>query len=108
MRIELKNPPPPINFIEWDGLVRLLFNRKNKTIRAILCAKSTLAVLEENMKTHMSMLGKPLLEPLSDMKEVVEQVLTETNYSDSRAAKMDINDFLALLAAFNARGIHFS
>ena len=27
VRIELKNPPPPINFIEWDGLVRMLFNR---------------------------------------------------------------------------------
>lgn len=24
VRIELKNPPPPINFVEWDGMVSLL------------------------------------------------------------------------------------
>jgi 18S rRNA (adenine1779-N6/adenine1780-N6)-dimethyltransferase len=24
VRIELKNPPPPVNFTEWDGMVRLL------------------------------------------------------------------------------------
>ena len=25
VRIELKNPPPPVNFVEWDGMVRVLF-----------------------------------------------------------------------------------
>lgn len=24
VRIELKNPPPPVNFTEWDGMVRLI------------------------------------------------------------------------------------
>jgi hypothetical protein len=24
VRIELKNPPPPVNFVEWDGMVSLL------------------------------------------------------------------------------------
>ena len=27
VRIEPRNPPPPINFLEWDGLVRLCFGR---------------------------------------------------------------------------------
>ncbi|KAF1416284.1 putative dimethyladenosine transferase, partial [Spheniscus magellanicus] len=31
VRIEPKNPPPPINFQEWDGLVRIAFVRKNNT-----------------------------------------------------------------------------
>eukprot|EP00966_Prymnesium_polylepis_P305008 7047602-Prymnesium_polylepis.1 len=39
VRIEPKNPPPPVNFIEWDGLVRLCFNRKNKTLGAIFRSK---------------------------------------------------------------------
>ncbi|XP_029432263.1 probable dimethyladenosine transferase isoform X1 [Rhinatrema bivittatum] len=34
VRIEPKNPPPPINFQEWDGLVRIAFVRKNKTLSA--------------------------------------------------------------------------
>ena len=25
VRIELKNPPPPVNFTEWDGMVSLFF-----------------------------------------------------------------------------------
>ena len=32
VRIEPKNPPPPINFKEWDGLTRIAFNRKNKQL----------------------------------------------------------------------------
>ena len=35
VRIEPRNPPPPINFLEWDGIVRLAFGRKNKTLGAI-------------------------------------------------------------------------
>jgi hypothetical protein len=35
VRIEPRYPPPPINFVEWDGLVRLCFGRKNKTLGAI-------------------------------------------------------------------------
>ena len=34
VRIEPKNPPPAINFQEWDGLVRIAFVRKNKTLSA--------------------------------------------------------------------------
>ena len=108
VRIELRNPPPPINFIEWDGLVRLLFNRKNKTCRAILCAKSCLDVLEQNMKTYMSINSIPMPETMPAIKTIVEATLEETGFTESRAAKMAINDFLNLLAAFNARGIHFT
>lgn len=111
VRIELRNPPPPVNFIEWDGLIRLLFNRKHKTVRAILCAKSTLAVLEENMKTHLSVSNTSTVamqQDTLDVKSIIEQVLADTKFTESRAAKMDINDFLSLLSAFNAKGIHFT
>lgn len=108
VKIEIKNPPPPVNFIEWDGLIRMLFNRKNKTLHAILTVKSVLSVLEENYKTHLSLSNLPLPEPFPDMKLLVEEVLTTTGYSEQRAAKMDLNDFLCLLAAFNAKGIHFT
>lgn len=108
VKIELKNPPPEVNFIEWDGLVRMLFNRKHKTLHAILTVKSSLAVLEENYKTHLSINNLPTPEPFPNMKDLVESVLNETGYSEQRAARMDINDFLCLLAAFNAKGIHFT
>ncbi len=42
------------------------------------------------------------------VKEKVRKVLEETELAGSRSAKMHENDFLRLLAAFNAEGIHFS
>lgn len=116
VRIELRNPPPPVNFTEWDGLVRILFNRKHKTLRAIMTTKNILKILEENFRTQLALateeekmeIGDDGAVSLSKMKELVEQVLTETGFSDKRAAKMDIDDFLCLLAAFNTRGVHFT
>jgi 18S rRNA (adenine1779-N6/adenine1780-N6)-dimethyltransferase len=46
VRIEPRNPPPPVNFKEWDGLIRICFGRKNKTLGAIFHQSSTLAMLE--------------------------------------------------------------
>jgi 18S rRNA (adenine1779-N6/adenine1780-N6)-dimethyltransferase len=108
VKIEIKNPPPDVNFVEWDGMVRMLFNRKHKTLRAILTAKSVLSVLEDNLNTHNSLNNLPLQTNRPEMKLLVEEVLTATGFSDQRAAKMDLNDFLCLLAAFNAKGIHFT
>lgn len=55
VRIVLRNPPPPINFLEWDGLVRLLFNRKHKTLHALLSTKAVLRMLEANFNTFKSL-----------------------------------------------------
>ena len=107
VKIEIRNPPPPVNFVEWDGLVRILFNRKHKTLRAVLTTKSYLLILEENFKTHLSLNNQPLPEPMVDMKALVEEVLESEDYADKRAAKLAQEDFLCLLAAFNAKGIHF-
>ncbi|XP_072964014.1 ribosomal RNA small subunit methyltransferase [Typha angustifolia] len=51
VRIEPRRPLPPVSFKEWDGLVRLCFNRKNKTLGAIFKQKSVLSLLEKNYKT---------------------------------------------------------
>merc|ERR1712038_1242469 len=46
VRIEPKNPPPPINFQEWDGLVRVVFVRKNKTVAANFASKAVMEMIE--------------------------------------------------------------
>lgn len=58
VRIQCKQPPPPVNFVEWDGMIRLLFNRKNKTLRSVLMTKATLQMLEGNRKTHKALQKK--------------------------------------------------
>lgn len=55
VRIEPKNPPPPVNFTEWDGMVKIIFNRKNKILHSCFTTKSVLKVLEENYKTYCSL-----------------------------------------------------
>lgn len=56
VRIEPLKPPPPVNFREWDGLVRLCFGRKNKTLGAIFRQHHTLALLEANHATTQGLL----------------------------------------------------
>ena len=48
VRIEPRKPLPPVSFKEWDGLVRICFNRKNKTLGSIFKQKRVLELLEKN------------------------------------------------------------
>lgn len=58
VRITPLNPPPPVNFQEWDGLIRLCFSRKNKTLGSIFRQNSVEAMLYENYKTFCSLKSK--------------------------------------------------
>jgi len=58
VRIEPRNPPPPINYQEWDALIRIAFNRKNKTLSAAFKQTTVITMLEKNYKTHCSLNNK--------------------------------------------------
>ena len=58
VRIEPKYPPPPINFVEWDGLVRLCFLRKNRTLGSIFRLKNILKMLQANFKRYAEAKGQ--------------------------------------------------
>ncbi|KAA8493494.1 putative dimethyladenosine transferase [Porphyridium purpureum] len=64
VRLEPRSPPPPINFVEWDGLLRLCFTRKNKTLGSIFRQNQVVKMIVENAKTYTSLVGGPTL--LSD------------------------------------------
>ena len=51
VRVVPKDPPPPVKFEEFDGLARILFSRRNKTVHASFQAKGVLEMLEGNYKT---------------------------------------------------------
>ncbi|CAK9139065.1 unnamed protein product [Ilex paraguariensis] len=51
VRIEPRKPLPKVNLNEWDGLVRICFNRKNKTLGSIFRKKAVLSLLEKNYTT---------------------------------------------------------
>lgn len=106
VRIEPLNPPPPINFKEWDGLVRIAFTRKHKTLKALFSGK-VLVMLEKNYKTYCAMNDVEV--PMEiNMKELVQSLLLECGMAEKRAAKMDTDMFLELLHTFNKANIHFT
>eukprot|EP00462_Mataza_sp_D1_P007968 CAMPEP_0175125978 /NCGR_PEP_ID=MMETSP0087-20121206/3600_1 /TAXON_ID=136419 /ORGANISM="Unknown Unknown, Strain D1" /LENGTH=296 /DNA_ID=CAMNT_0016407843 /DNA_START=205 /DNA_END=1094 /DNA_ORIENTATION=- len=106
IRLEPRNPPPPVNFLEWDGLVRICFSRKNKTLRAVFNNKPTLEMLQNNYLTYCS-LNNEKPEP-GKMLDKIKKILDETELGDARSSKLTQDDFLKLLGAFNEHGIHFN
>ncbi|KAK8964884.1 hypothetical protein KSP40_PGU003397 [Platanthera guangdongensis] len=78
VRIEPRSPLPPVSFKEWDGLIRLCFNRKNKTLGAIFKHKSVLSLLEKNYKTARALqqgqTGQADEEPIDDMEVFADTV----------------------------------
>lgn len=53
VRIEPKlgKDRPAVRWAEFDGLLRIVFSRKNKTIRASFATKEVLALVERNFRT---------------------------------------------------------
>uniref|UniRef100_A0A672KRA5 rRNA adenine N(6)-methyltransferase n=1 Tax=Sinocyclocheilus grahami TaxID=75366 RepID=A0A672KRA5_SINGR len=85
VRIEPKNPPPPINFQEWDGLVRIAFVRKNKTLSA--------AFKNPCVKIHFQIVLQEIQQDFN-IAQKIESILQESKFSDKRARSMDIDDFM--------------
>ncbi|KAI0164516.1 rRNA adenine dimethylase [Hypoxylon sp. FL1284] len=169
VRIEPKlgSERPNISFEEWDGMLRVCFNRRNKTLRASwLGNKQVLLLIERNYRLWCATNDIPVDEEMVTaddddeawgddavsapqamdidegededdvpsffktdastrvektksrkafpkvyllVKEKVRKVLEDvTELADKRSGKCDENDFLRLLGAFNAEGIHFS
>ena len=120
VRIQPFNPPPPVNFLEWDGMVRLCFSRKNKTLRSIFCSKTVLRLLEENSKPENRSRKKDsdpvLLSSSSGMdvedddemeelneKEAMLQELEDEEETSENPTKKIVESVLAKVDLANAR-----
>ncbi|KAG7446511.1 rRNA adenine dimethylase [Guyanagaster necrorhizus] len=101
------DPPPPVKFEEYDGLGRIIFSRRNKTIHGNFMAKGVVDMLEKNWRTWCSETDR-IIEDNVDMKAKIDTVLEETGNTENRAAKMDVDDLLKLLSAFHDIGVHFA
>ena len=84
-----------------------MFNRKNKTVGALFNSKSTIEMMLQNYKTFCA-LKNIVVDPDVDMKAMITEAIEAGGFTGARPAKMDTDDFLKLLAAFNAKGLHFS
>jgi len=119
VRIEIKQPRPQLDFNEWDGLLRVCFVRKNRTIAAGFKSSAVLAILEQNYRTMVSQNnGVANIEGYDQtlapdnyteiVKQKIEYVLEQLGMAQMRSQKCDQVDFLRLLYAFHQVGIHFA
>jgi 18S rRNA (adenine1779-N6/adenine1780-N6)-dimethyltransferase len=63
VRVVPKDPPPPVKFEEFDGLTRILFSRRNKTVHGNFMAKGVVEMLEKNWRTWCSVQGHVRTDP---------------------------------------------
>ncbi|KAH0766741.1 hypothetical protein KY285_002612 [Solanum tuberosum] len=91
VRIEPRGPLTPVNFKEWDGLVRICFNRKNKTIGSIFRQKSVLNILEKNYRTLQALQFSEKA-PSDDMEMALDVSTLGESFGDLSVDADDGND----------------
>lgn len=97
VRLVPKNPRPTISYEEWDGLLRVCFVRKNKTLRAsFLGVTSVLDLLESNYRTWCAQNDIPIEDGPPDegsmeMEEVSQETMQEEEEGEWDGI-MDIDD----------------
>ncbi|KAK4537988.1 hypothetical protein CDCA_CDCA15G4013 [Cyanidium caldarium] len=58
VRIEPRQPPPPLSLSEWDGLLRIGFHRKNKTLGSLFHQEHVLRMLHANRACVQRVTGR--------------------------------------------------
>jgi 18S rRNA (adenine1779-N6/adenine1780-N6)-dimethyltransferase len=97
VRLVPKNPRPSISYEEWDGLLRVCFVRKNRTLRAgFLGTVSVLDMLESNYRTWCATNDITLedgpAEPGDILMEVENASAATEELEDEWDGFMDIDD----------------
>lgn len=108
VRIEPRNPPPDVNFKEWDGLLRICFNRKNKSLSASFNQTAVLELLKKNYIAYSALKNEPV-DPNLDVKSKVKNIIDSNEiFQRLRPRSMEVDHFLKLLCLFNSEGFHFA
>ncbi|RVX70455.1 hypothetical protein B0A52_05954 [Exophiala mesophila] len=96
VRLVPNNPRPNISYEEWDGLLRICFVRKNKTLRAnFLGTTSIMNLLEANYRTWCAQNDIPIQDgPVADelssnLMDVENTVATNPNGQDEKELNPD-------------------
>lgn len=106
IKMEPASPPFPIPFEEWDGLMRILFLRKNKHVAANFKSSGIVEALERNYRSNCSLLNKPV--PEHNFKETVMKLLESSGHAEKRASKLCFDEMMDILGVFNGAGFYFA
>lgn len=99
--------PEGFDIKEYEGLVRMCFNRKNRQLSAIFSQSRALTQIIEAKNALAACKGEPTINE-SEAKAEILKILEEGGYSTMRASKMSVSDFVKLLRDLNSAGYRFS
>lgn len=103
VRVTPFHPGPSVDFADWDGMLRVMFMRKNKTLAANFKSGDLFQVIQQNSlrRYPQQTLG------LEEVKSRCMKVLEDSGFGQQRASKLKKEEFLKLFQLFNAAQIHF-
>ena len=87
VRIEPIHPLPKINFIEWDGMLRICFSRKNKTLGALFKQKKIFEMIYQNYKKFMKN-NENNISKIEENEEQIPVVKSEINENDNNESNI--------------------
>lgn len=109
IRMDPKHPPPDVDFEEWDGMIKYIFNRKNKKLTSIFRTKTAVEELRKKYIAFQKMESTMETEvPISpeQFKQLLDTVLSDPMFQ-CRGKSLDESALMALLGHFTKHGIHF-
>jgi len=94
VRIVPKNPRPQISYDEWDGLLRVCFVRKNKTLRAsFFGTTSVMDMLDNNYRTWCAQNNVELVDgPRDGQADTSMETEEDVKEDEALDGLMDIDD----------------
>ena len=87
VRIEPIHPLPKINFLEWDGMLRICFSRKNKTLGALFKQKKIFEMIYQNYKKFMKN-NENNISKIEENEEQIPVVKSEINENDNNESNI--------------------
>lgn len=94
VRIEPKlgRDRPAVSWAEFDGLLRIVFSRKNKTVRASFATKEVLALVERNYRTWCALHGVAVDETVVEGGAEEDEDADEGQTDDLDEAMGDVDE----------------
>ena len=94
VRLVPKRPRPQISFEEWDGLLRIVFVRKNRTLRASFLGTTTVMdLLEGNYKTWCAQNDVAIDDGPADPQTAVDMEIDGSEDVDEVKAPVDEDEW---------------
>ena len=105
IKVVPREDAPNIDFEEWDGLIRIGYRHKLRTMRKVFSGMSVVNMLEHNYKTWCSI--NQVAPDKTPFKKLLLDTISEAGLAWHLPKNLDIPKWMDLLERFHKKGIYF-